>query len=94
MTVDGVLEELLYANPHIVMKVRSGSEVFIATWESPNTVLRRAHFTATTFHLGDRIIVSGSPARDSFKHELASLKEVVRPSDGWKWSDPKFSRAQ
>jgi len=91
VTVDGVLEELLYANPHIVMKVRSGSEVFIATWESPNTVLRRAHFTATTFHLGDRIIVSGSPARDAFKHELALLTEVVRPSDGWKWSDPKFS---
>jgi len=93
VTIDGVLEELVYGNPHVMLKIRSASGVFIATWESANVVLRRANFTATTFHVGDRLLVTGSPAREAARHELALLTEVVRPSDGWKWSKPRSSAA-
>ena len=89
VTIDGVLEELVYGNPHVMLKVRTASGIFIATWDSANVVLRRANFTATTFHVGDRLLVSGSPAREASRHELALLTEVVRPSDGWKWSKPR-----
>lgn len=86
VTIDGTLEGFVYGNPHVVLKIRSGSQVYTATWDSANTVLRRANFTATTFHVGDHIVVKGAPARDASSHEIALLNEVVRPVDGWKWT--------
>ena len=94
VTIEGVLEELVYGNPHVIMKVRTGAGTYIATWESPNVVLRRAQFTATTFRIGDRIVVTGSPARDATTLELAQLTAVARPSDGWKWSNPRGASRQ
>ena len=85
VTIEGELQELLYANPHIVMKVRTASDVYTVSWESPNSVSRRIHFTATTFKIGDHLSVTGSPSRDASAHILALVREVVRPSDGWRW---------
>ena len=89
VTIDGVLEELMYGNPHVVMKIRHGSDLYVASWDSANVVWRRAHFNATTFHVGDRIIVTGCPSRDATAHELALLTEVARPADGWRWKSPR-----
>jgi hypothetical protein len=86
VTIEGTLEELVYGNPHILMKVRAGSDLYVASWETPRQVSRQANFTATTFHVGDRIVVTGSPKRDGTSHELALLSEVVRPVDGWRWT--------
>jgi len=86
VTIEGTLEELVYANPHVLMKVRAGSDLYVASWETPRAVSRQANFTATTFHVGDRIVVTGSRKRDASSHELALLSEVVRPADGWRWT--------
>jgi hypothetical protein len=86
ITIEGTLEELVYGNPHILMKVRAGSDLYVASWETPRAVSRQVNFTATTFHVGDRIVVTGSPKRDAASHELALLSEVVRPADGWQWT--------
>ena len=92
ITIEGTLEELLYGNPHVVMRVRTRTEVYTASWESPNTVARRVKFDANTLRVGDRVVVRGSPAKDPSVKVLALLKHVSRPKDGWIWAAPGFER--
>src|SRR6187397_1690891 len=77
VTIEGELQELLYANPHIVMKVGTATDVYTVSWESPNSVSRRTHFTATTFKIGDHLSVTGSPSRNASAHILALVREVA-----------------
>jgi hypothetical protein len=89
-TIDGQIEEIAFANPHVVLKVRTKTGTFTAIWDSPNTLLRRG-VLVTTLHVGDRVLVTGSPSRNDFSHELALLSEIRRPSDNWSWTNPRRS---
>jgi hypothetical protein len=83
--IEGDVEEFVFANPHVTLKVRTrDSIVYIATMRSA-TQLGRHGFAPTTIKVGDHVIVSGSPARDAKVHELALIRELRRPADGWSW---------
>lgn len=85
VTVEGVLEDIVYANPHVTMKIRTDDGVlYTALWEGVGGVQRRGG-TSTTFKAGDRVKVVGCPPRDSASREIALLKQVTRLSDGWTW---------
>ena len=92
VTIEGALEHIVYGNPHIVLQVRNETDTYTASWESPNLVSRRAKFDAQTFKVGDRIVVTGCPARDPAVKVLALIKAVERPKDGWRWSVPAYDR--
>ncbi len=84
VSVEGKLEELRYANPHVVLKIRTAEGVvYSAEWQAAWWLQFYAHVTLTTLRAGDRVIVTGAPSRDPASHELVRLKEVRRPSDGW-----------
>jgi hypothetical protein len=86
VSIEGDLESLVYANPHVVMKIRAAdSTVYTVAWQAVGWVERNAGVTRTTFKLGDHLIVVGSPARDPASHEVTLLREVRRPRDGWNW---------
>jgi hypothetical protein len=86
VSIEGVLEEITYANPHVVLKIRTDeSTTYTALWEGIHGVERRGGVTRETLKVGDRLVVTGSPNRDPSAHELALLREVRRPSDGWRW---------
>ncbi len=86
VTIEGDLVQLLYANPHLVMRIRAAdSENYLVTWQTPAWVERVAHVTPSTFQAGDRLIISASPARDSASRHLAVVREIRRPRDGWSW---------
>ena len=83
VTVEGTLQELRYANPHVMMKIRTaGGVVYSAEWQAASW-LQFHHVTLTTLRVGDHVVVTGAPSRDPGSHELVSLSEVRRPSDGW-----------
>jgi hypothetical protein len=85
VTVEGVLEEILYANPHVTLRIRSDDGIlYTALWEGMNGVQRRGG-TRVTFKAGDRIKIVGCPPRDSASREIALLRQVTRLSDGWTW---------
>jgi hypothetical protein len=85
LSIEGQIEELRYANPHIVMKIRTAdSAVYTATWRSASQV-ERAGVTRTTLKVGDHVIVTGAPPRDPASHELMPVREIRRPRDGWIW---------
>ena len=86
VTIEGDIDDLQYANPHLVFRIRtSDSTVYTVTWLAASQLEYRAHLTRTTFQVGDHLIVSGAPNRNPAVHEISAVKEVLRPSDGWHW---------
>ena len=84
VTVDGTLEELHYANPHVVLKIRTTDRVlYTAEWQAASWLLLKAHVMLTTLRVGDHLTVIGAPSRDPAAHEVVRLNEVRRASDGW-----------
>jgi hypothetical protein len=84
VSVEGKLEELRYANPHVVLKIRTAEGVvYSAEWQAASWLQYHAHVTLTTLRIGDHVIVSGAPSRNPASHDLVRLKEVRRPRDGW-----------
>ena len=87
ISVQGKIDKLLFANPHVMLTIKtehSGS--FTAEWQSLPQ-LQRAGITAGTLKVGDAVIVTGSPTQKS-ESTLKLLTEVRRTSDGWAWSVP------
>jgi hypothetical protein len=85
VSVEGTIQSVLYANPHVVLTVQTKDNVvYTATWRAAMQLNRqgvdRAHLKA-----GDTIAISGNPARDAAVHELSRISVVRRPSDGWVW---------
>jgi hypothetical protein len=86
MAVDGVLEDLAYANPHVVMTIRTADgSLYRTVWQAASWVDQAPGATATTFRVGDRRGVVGAPALDPQDRTLTRLREVHRPADGWRW---------
>jgi hypothetical protein len=84
VSVEGALEQLTYANPHVLLRIRTAKGVlYTAEWQAASWLQYHAHVTLTTLRVGDRVVVIGSPSRDPASHELVLLKEVRRPRDGW-----------
>jgi Family of unknown function (DUF6152) len=94
VAIEGRLESILYANPHVVMKIRSAdSAVYTVTWQARTWVERQAGITQSTLQIGDHLVVIGSPSRDSSSREVTQVREVRRPSDQWLWrSTAEFAR--
>jgi hypothetical protein len=86
VAVEGQIEGIQFKNPHVLITIRSvDSTIYTAEW---NTVraLRATEVTNDTLKIGDHIIVIGCPPRDPAVHELVTLKQLRRLSDGWIWS--------
>lgn len=56
--------------------------VYTVTWMSGSQLTRQGVAT-DDLRVGDVVVVSGSPSRQTA--ELARISEVRRPSDGWTW---------
>jgi hypothetical protein len=85
VTIEGTLETIRFANPHVVMTLRTDAQqVYTLEWQ--NLVqLRHGNVGPTTLNAGDRLVVIGSPPRDSSSHTITLLREISRPADGWRW---------
>jgi hypothetical protein len=86
VSMEGNVDQFLFANPHAVLSLKTKDAVlYMAEWGNVRT-LGEAGVTSSTFKIGDYIVVTGSPMRDPAVHKLTLLKEVRRPSDGWRWA--------
>jgi len=94
VAIEGRLESILYANPHVILKIRAAdSTVYTITWQARTWVERQAGVTKSTFQIGDRLIVVGSPSRDAASREVTLVREVRRPADQWMWrSTTEFAK--
>ena len=88
VTVRGTLVEFDYSAPHAWVHVSVTDESgatrrYSAEWSNPNR-LSRDGITKDTLKAGDRVIVTGSPGRNSAENRI-HLKGIERPADGWRW---------
>jgi hypothetical protein len=86
--IEGVVKEFVWRNPHSFMRIdvtdKSGEvKTWALEWGSTND-LTQAQITRTTLKPGDKIIVTGEPARDQSSLRLL-IVSVNRPSDGFSW---------
>src|SRR5262245_24106580 len=93
LAVTGTIERIDFRNPHVIISLRAADSVlYTAEWQAASYLQRHPQFVSPiegpvgvdTLRLGDRIVVVGSP--HPARHELAMLKVVERPSDGWLWT--------
>jgi hypothetical protein len=85
VTIEGTIDTIRFANPHVVMTLRTDAQqVYTLEWQ--NLIqLRHGNVGPATLKAGDRLVVIGSPPRDSSSHTITLLREISRPSDGWRW---------
>jgi Family of unknown function (DUF6152) len=88
ISIEGTIVEFDYQNPHAWLHVSAPDssgrvQKYGAEWANPGR-LNQQGITRETLRPGDRVIVSGSPARDPGAYRL-HLKRIERPADGWTW---------
>jgi hypothetical protein len=87
VTVEGVVVEFQFVNPHpVLLVVPAGAAAAAAPWrlEMDNRYeLVDIGVTAATFKAGEHVVASGSAARDD-SHSLYLMK-LDRPADGLRY---------
>ena len=86
VTIEGTLENILFANPHVMLKVRTDAgRTYDIEWG--NLIqLRRQGVDKEMLAAGDRVVVAGSPHRDPAVLKLTLLSHVQDVRAGWRWT--------
>ena len=88
VTIEGQLVQLLFRNPHsfvhLVVREKDGTNVrYAVEWGGANQ-LGITGVSRDTLKIGDRLIISGNPARNKKDHRVRMLT-LERPKDGFGW---------
>jgi uncharacterized protein DUF6152 len=87
VTIEGDLVTFELRNPHsfvnVMVKDADGQMVrYLVEWGS--TTQLQGKITRDTLKSGDRVIITGNPARNADDHRVR-LVTLRRPKDGWSW---------
>lgn len=84
ISLEGVVTRYEWKNPHVYVYVRrAGEPAGAAAWvieASPPTLMSRRGFSASSFSLGDHVIVEVNPSKDASR--LMALGVSIRKDDG------------
>jgi hypothetical protein len=87
VTVEGVIREFHFVNPHpflLVEALDANGTAHMWKLEMDNRVdLAEAGMKKTTFKAGDRIVVAGNPA--IAEKQSLFIRKLERPSDGFRY---------
>jgi hypothetical protein len=87
--VSGTVVQFLFRNPHsfihVLVKDKSGKQLrYAVEWGGGAALARDGRITSTTLKPGDKVVLSGNPARASEDLRIR-LQKSTRPADGWEW---------
>jgi len=83
--VEGILETIRWAAPHVILSVRADDQrLYYGEWQAPQGLGRR-NVHSDTLRTGQRLVVSGNPHREIGTNGIVNLRTVHRPADGWHW---------
>ena len=94
VTIEGEIVTLVYRNPHSYLHVMAPDQKHqprLWAIESASGQRLRQTLSAASLLPGDRVIVTGDPGRDDGTWRMR-LRTIVRPRDGWRWSEVPWSR--
>jgi hypothetical protein len=89
LEIDGTLVEFQFRNPHSFVFVEAPNDKgqvqrWAIEWLAA-IQLNRQGVMVGTLNPGDRLVVTGYPARKTNEHQLR-LRTIARPKDGWRWT--------
>ena len=88
VTIKGTVVQFLFRNPHSFVHVaapdKDGKTITWAVEWGAGGALGSDNITRETLKPGDKVIITGNPARDESAHRLR-MHKIERPSDGFKW---------
>ena len=87
VVIEGQLAQLLFRNPHsfvhLIVREKDGTNVrYSVEWGGANQL--GVSVARDTLKIGDRLIISGNPARNKRDHRVRMLT-LERPKDGFGW---------
>jgi hypothetical protein len=89
VTLNGTVVQFLFRNPHSFVHVlapdKDGKMVTWAVEWGAGGALSGENIKSDTLKPGDKVIVTGNPARDTESRRVR-MRSIERPSDGWKWA--------
>jgi hypothetical protein len=89
MEIEGVVKEFVWRNPHSFMRIDvTDKDGTVKTWAlewGSASQLAIGQISRTTIKPGDKLMVTGQPARDQSSNRLL-IQGIKRASDGWTWS--------
>jgi uncharacterized protein DUF6152 len=89
VTIEGELVTMVYRSPHSYLHVLAPDrQKHQRVWaiETASGPHLRQTLAAASLVPGDRVIVTGDPARDNETWRIR-LRTIVRPRDGWRWTE-------
>ena len=89
VTIEGTVVQFLFRNPHSFVHVMAPDkdgvmQRWAVEWGAGGS-LASDNISSDTLKPGDKVIIKGSPARNSADHRLR-MSSIERTSDHWKWS--------
>ena len=85
VSIEGDISQVLYANPHVILTVRTSEAEYTVEWLSLYQVSRWI-VAKGKLAVGDHIVLTGRALRDRSEHRISLVTDIRRPSDGWIWS--------
>src|SRR5258705_12917870 len=82
VSIEGDIERVLYANPHVVMTVRAADGEYTVEWLSFSQLARWPETKATSLNVGDHVVVTAHATRDRTEHRLSLVTDIRSPRDG------------
>ena len=91
ITIEGTLKEFVWRNPHSFMRIEApddkGVKQLWVVEGAATQQLTEGGLTASTFHAGDHVVVTGYAGRIPEDHRVL-LQKIQRPSDGFTYQGP------
>ena len=86
VTLDGQIENVEWANPHIVINLKmNDGQTYRVEWFSLQQ-FENAQLAPRVLKAGDRVVITGAAMRDPATKVMSLLTEISRASDGWNWT--------
>jgi len=85
VSIEGDISQVLYANPHVLLTVRTTEGEYTVEWLSLYQVSRWI-VAKGRLSVGDHIVLTGRALRDHTGRRISLVTDIRRPSDGWTWS--------
>src|SRR5215831_3904243 len=85
VSIEGEISQVLYANPHVILTVRTNDVEYTVEWLSLYQVSRWI-VAKGKLAVGDHIVLTGCPLRDRTERRISLVTDIRRPADGWTWS--------
>ena len=85
VSIEGEISQVLYANPHVILTVRTNDAEYTVEWLSLYQVSRWI-VAKGKLAVGDHIVLTGCALRDRTERRISLVTDIRRPSDGWTWS--------